>query len=85
MSVVYSTDDRYGDIPENIIQNIRNVYSHYTVRVLNEETIVEVPKDEMREVGRFYESFNNVLLEIQKENHVLAIKLARNYGLKLQK
>ncbi|MGE7916672.1 hypothetical protein [Lysinibacillus xylanilyticus] len=85
MTVVYSSENLSGEIPENILRNVKNVYSHFTVRSFDGTTVLEVPPDEVLTVENFYGASQELLKKIQQRNHVLAIKLAHNHGFKLLK
>lgn len=69
-----------GLIPENILAMVRNTYSRFEVEVLDDGTVViRVPKDEEDAIRKFRDSVHNLLMEMRKENSVLAGKLARQH------
>lgn len=86
MSVYFSKKTIDGQIPENIINDVRNYFTMFKVTTLPDGTIlIKVPKEEEKIINNFYDDVLNLLRDIKKENSVLASKLARQYGFKQPK
>lgn len=81
MSVYFSNKTIDGQIPENIITDVKNIFTKFEVETLPDGTVlIKVPKREQEIISTFYDDVLNHLREIKKENSVLAGKLARQYG-----
>ncbi|WP_141433006.1 hypothetical protein [Bacillus sp. 03113] len=81
LEVYFSYVTFTGDIPSNIESQVKNTFSRYEVEYLeNKSVVIKVPKSEMETLEKFKERVRTLLLEIKKENSVLADKLAHRYG-----
>lgn len=78
MIVYFSSKTIDCEIPENIITQVRDTFSKFeVVTSVNGNVTVNVPKREKELADKFKNDVYNLLLEIKKENSVLAGKLAR--------
>lgn len=80
MLTYFSAKTITSDIPENVLNNIRNTFSKFEIEYLPDgEVIVKVPEDEMEIVKKVKDDIYQILLAVKEENSVLAKKLARQY------
>jgi len=81
MIVYFSQKTIDCQIPENILLAVRNTYSAFTVETAIDGTVtISVPEAEYAAAKKFREDVFSMLVEMRKENDVLAGKLARRHG-----
>jgi hypothetical protein len=81
MTVCFSQKTIAGEVPENIIADVRSTFTKFEVQSLEDGTVsVKVPKREKEIAKKLNEDIYSLLINIKRENSVLAGKLARRYG-----
>lgn len=69
-----------GEVPQNILNNVINTYSKFSVEYLKGGAVIlKVPEEEQEIAKQFRDNVTRLLQEIKEKNSVLAEKLARRY------
>ena len=70
-----------SDVPENILNNVREIFTKFEIEYLPDGVVVvKVPKDEMEIVEKTRYDIYQIIIAVKEKNSVLAEKLARRYG-----
>jgi hypothetical protein len=68
-------------IPEKVLDEVRDTFTAFSVTTEVDGTVtIKVPENEHAVVERFRDELFTKLVEMRKENDVLAGKLARRHG-----
>jgi len=79
MMVYFSNKTITGEVPENILNDVKD-FTKFQIEHLTDGTVVvKVPEKEIEIARKLREDIYQLLTEIKNENSVLAGKLARKY------
>lgn len=68
-------------IPDDILAEVKSTFTAFTMETRIDGTVViRVPKSELEAVEKFKDAVFSMIVDMRKENDVLAGKLARRYG-----
>lgn len=86
MTVYYSNKTIDGQIPENIKSDVEKMFTTFLVEYSSDGSVtIKVPERELHIVRKLHSDVLALIVELKKENDVLAKKLARRYGFNTQK
>jgi hypothetical protein len=82
MKIYYEGNSSMG-IPQNILNDVHSLFSNHKIEYLDGESArVIIPEKEEEMIKSFRNEVRQLLLNIKKENSVLAMKLARYHGIR---